>query len=491
MQTLLSYLIFALLIGVGRPANVLELNDKFLDIYKRDHSRSWLIKFYAPWCAHCRQIGKILLVFLSLATVFQIYSLIYSLIEILPTIFKEQTYNELGDLVKQVGIPNMMVGKIDCTKYTSMASHFGVRGFPTIMYIDAQKKVEFVGDRNKDEMLEFVKRLSGPPIRQLGACEDVERVKKQHNVFFIEFSDRPSLNYSESAEQFHSTDWFYHLDKECANFGFNSIYCVKPSLRNSAVLNRFNPEALQLNDWIRLERFPKFMRIGISNMHYLLNTKKILAIALLAESKIGRFASKQDREYYEHLEQLANSYPHQDRFVFGWTNQLDMMNSIAIQTIEPIPNYIFINSSTMNFYLYDGQNENQLESQLTKILDGFVTDLPILQVQGGNTYLNRFKRLGYDGFAAVSMMFESNPILTCILFGLPITFFSVIVYCSCCSDMLDGKDFDDEEEPDEEAEENSEENYNELEEDEELNEEEMIDYESREEDESTGHLKSE
>lgn len=384
-----------------------------------------------------------------------------------------------------------MVGKIDCTKYTSMASHFGVRGFPTIMYIDAQRRVEFVGDRNKDEMLEFVKRLSGPSIRQLGACEDLERVKKQHGVFFVELSDKPSLNYSESAEQFHSTDWFYHLDKKCVNFAFNSIYCVKTSLRNSAVLKRYNPEALQLNDWIRLERFPKFMRIGMSNLHYLLNTNKILAIALVEESKAGRFGSKQEREYYEHLEQLANSYPHQDQFVFGWTNQLDMINSIAIQTIDPIPNYIFINSSTMSFYLYDGQNEDKLEDQLTRILDAFVVGQPILAVQGGNSYLDRFKRLGYDGFVAVSLMFESNPILTVVLFGLPITFFSIIIYCSCCSDMLDGKDFDDEEELDEEADENSE-NYNELE-DEEMNEEELNDeeYESREEDQSKGHLKSE
>lgn len=381
-----------------------------------------------------------------------------------------------------------------------MASHFGVRGFPTIMYIDAQRKVEFVGDRNKDEMLEFVKRLSGPSVRELGACEDLERVKKQHGVFFIEFSTEPSMNYSESAEQFHSTDWFYHLDKECAGFAFNSIYCVKTSLRNSAVLKSYNEDALLLNDWIRLERFPKFMRIGMSNVHYLLNTNKLLAIALVQESKSGRFSNNKEREYYEHLEQLANSYPHQDQFVFGWTNQLDMVNSMAIQTIDPIPNYIFINSSTMSFYLYDGQNEENLGEQLTAILDAFVAGQPILALQGGNGYLDRIKRLGYDGYVAVSMMFDSNPILTVILFGLPITFFAIIVYCSCCSDMLDGKEFDDEEEPDEEADEDSEKYELEDEEvnDEEVNDEEVNDeeelndeeFDSRE-DQSTGHLKSE
>ena len=388
-----------------------------------------------------------------------------------------------------------MVGKIDCTKYTSVATHFGVRGFPTIMYIDAQRKVEFVGDRNKDEMFEFVKRLSSPSIRELKSCDDLEKVKRLHNVFFISFSNQPTQNYSESAIAFQATDWFFHLNVQCTNFEFNSIYCIKTSLRNNVISKRYDQTKLLLNDWIRLERYPKFMRIGLSNIHYLLNSNKIIAIALINESKVGRFKTKKEREYYEILEQLANSYKQNDQFIFGWTNQLDMINSIVIQTIEPIPNFVFINSTTMNYYLYDGENEKQLESQLIQILDSLLSDQPILSVHGGNSYLNRFKRIGYDGFIAVSLMFESNPILTVILFGLPITFFSIIIYCSCCSDILDGKDdFHELSEEDEDADEEDGEYLNE-EANEKANEqvnEEIEEYEGYEskEDNKTDHLKS-
>lgn len=41
--------------GIG---HVKELSDKFLDIYKMDVGKGWLVKFYAPWCHHCRQMGK-------------------------------------------------------------------------------------------------------------------------------------------------------------------------------------------------------------------------------------------------------------------------------------------------------------------------------------------------------------------------------------------------------------------------------------------------
>lgn len=364
-----------------------------------------------------------------------------------------------------------------------MASHFGVRGFPTIMYIDSERNIEFLGDRNKDEMLEFVKRLSGPSIRKLSGCDDLEKVKRQHGVFFINFADEPTSNYSAIADQFHSTDWFYFLDKQCPNYEFNSIYCVKTSLRNSAILKQFDSSTQSLADWIRLERFPKFIRIGLTNLHYLMSTDKLLAIVLIKESKVGRFTTNKEREYYEILEQQANAYPHNDQFIFGWTNQLDMINSIAIRTIDPIPTYIFINASTMNYYLYEDDANDKLnnEQQLIKVLDSFVNKEPILIVQGGNDHWSKLKRLGYDGFSTVSLMFESNPILTVILFGLPITFFSIIIYCSCCSDMLDGDGKMDFDEEDEEFS-GGEENY-ELNENNEINDNESIDEEEVDEEE--------
>lgn len=59
---------------------------------------------------------------------------------------------------EEVGV---YVGRIDCTRFTNVASHFSVRGFPTLLFVTRDKVVEYHGDRTKEELIDFAKRLKG------------------------------------------------------------------------------------------------------------------------------------------------------------------------------------------------------------------------------------------------------------------------------------------------------------------------------------------
>ena len=119
------YLPFA---RVSNASRVLELGDKFLDVYKQDHNRMWLVKFYAPWCHYCKQM--------------------------------EKAYAKVAQILYNDNVP-VHVGRLDCTRFANVAGHFSVKGFPTILFITSRKSVEFLGDRNTLEIVDFAKRLAG------------------------------------------------------------------------------------------------------------------------------------------------------------------------------------------------------------------------------------------------------------------------------------------------------------------------------------------
>ncbi len=77
-------------------SKVLELSDRFLPMRKEG---MWLIKFYAPWCGHCKKL--------------------------------EPVFKHVGQSLAHE--PALRVGRIDCTRFASAAAEFGIRGYPTIM----------------------------------------------------------------------------------------------------------------------------------------------------------------------------------------------------------------------------------------------------------------------------------------------------------------------------------------------------------------------
>ena len=62
-------------------------------------------------------------------------------------------------------------------------------------------------------------------------------------------------------------------------------------------------------------------------------------------------------------------------------------------------------------------------------------------------------RIAFDAQSSVRSMYKGNPVLTLLLFGLPLSFLSIIIYTSCCSDILDVKEEENEEEEEDEEEE--------------------------------------
>jgi thioredoxin domain-containing protein 10 len=387
---------------------VFELSDKFLELYKKD-PKSWLIKFYAPWCHHCKQLEP---VYMQVA---------------------QRLHNE------EVGVH---VARVDCTRFVSMATHFSVKGFPTLLFVRGSKQVEYHGDRSKEEIVDFAKRLNGPSIRPINHCYDLDILLDSHRVYFLFVGPEIHPNYTSVADDFHSTNWFYHIPTHCENFTNNGIHVVKASLNGKIVTKYENGSDVLLNEWVKFQRFPQFVKVTTGNFNMLLNSRKLLVLALVEEHhSVGKLASGKHEEFRDLLEAVSHTYDDGNRFIFGWCSHLDMINSVAMKTIEPLPQLIAINSSSLQYHLLE---DKLLPQNVIKVLDDLRTES--LPLRGGDTFYHRIQRLWFDSFSALGNMYRGNPVLTLLLFGLPLAFFSIIVYTSCCSELLDAREDDEEEE---------------------------------------------
>ena len=89
------------------------------------------IKFFAPWCGHCKRLAP--------------------------------TWDELA--AKFTDVKNVKIAKIDCTsndnKNKDLCNDQGVNGFPTLnIYKDGKKVTEYSGSRKVEDLEAFVKKHS-------------------------------------------------------------------------------------------------------------------------------------------------------------------------------------------------------------------------------------------------------------------------------------------------------------------------------------------
>ncbi|KAK6053756.1 protein disulfide-isomerase domain protein [Cooperia oncophora] len=135
------YTIFSLavlpccLLAASSLTVVIDLNEKFLDV---SNEGFWIVKFYAPWCAHCKRL--------------------------LPV------WEHLGHAVNDKNLP-VRVAKMDCTRFTSACNSLSISGYPTILFFrHSGRRIEYYGERSKEALFNFVVKSSAPVIEKISAA---------------------------------------------------------------------------------------------------------------------------------------------------------------------------------------------------------------------------------------------------------------------------------------------------------------------------------
>ncbi|CAK0755263.1 hypothetical protein CVIRNUC_002361 [Coccomyxa viridis] len=83
------------------------------------------IKFYAPWCGHCKKLAP--------------------------------TWSELADELKYN--KNVSIGQVDCTQAQNLCKKLEITGYPTLKsFYSGEAQAQFRGGRSLDALKEYVER---------------------------------------------------------------------------------------------------------------------------------------------------------------------------------------------------------------------------------------------------------------------------------------------------------------------------------------------
>jgi len=122
-------------------STVIDLTADNFDEHLSDPANGlWFLKFYAPWCGHCKQLA--------------------------PTLDKVAPYLS----------GKMAFGKVDCTQHKKLCGRFDVRGYPTLQIFRDGDYFLYPAKRDADSIIDFGERMARHALVAVGTHDEALRV---------------------------------------------------------------------------------------------------------------------------------------------------------------------------------------------------------------------------------------------------------------------------------------------------------------------------
>lgn len=175
-----------------------------------------MVEFYAPWCGHCKTLA--------------------------PEYAKAaKTLDKEGSEIK--------LAKVDATEAKGLASKFEIKGFPTLKFFRSGAPGAYEGGRTADDIVQWVKKRTGPITTPVTSVEDLENLKEANDVFAIGvFADEGSAGakaYSGAAANYDHVTFAMTTDaavKKELGIEKDTVIVIKSfdDLRNDMVVQSFH-----------------------------------------------------------------------------------------------------------------------------------------------------------------------------------------------------------------------------------------------------------
>jgi protein disulfide isomerase len=163
----MHFLSFALCLFVGTICasvpvedGIFVLSDETFPTFVAENDFTF-VEFYAPWCGHCKQLAPV--------------------------------FTEVAKILKE-NDANVVLAKVDCTQQKQICSD--VQGYPTLKLFSKTGKIaDYDGDRNKESLVAYLNKKTGPPSTRLSTAEELASFLEGPRQKVVAYIDESSVDY--------------------------------------------------------------------------------------------------------------------------------------------------------------------------------------------------------------------------------------------------------------------------------------------------------
>ncbi|KAI8364940.1 hypothetical protein BD560DRAFT_354777 [Blakeslea trispora] len=234
----------------------------------------WFIKFYAPWCGHCKNLQPVWI-----------------------------------DMARRLK-GKVNVAEVNCEDNRAICQDYKVTGLPTLSYYVHGASLKYNGPRELEKLVDYAIKMSGSPVHKVENETKLKELLKESDVSLVYVTgqqDDGDLHVLEkAAPQFMETVPFYTTSdpKVASHFG------LKTSQLPAAIIVKDNDHIVydgdisQIANWVHQERHPLLTRIMPHNSNSILKGQDLVVLGI---------TQSHDAPYEDKMRNLARKFKEQKK----------------------------------------------------------------------------------------------------------------------------------------------------------------------------------
>eukprot|EP00178_Gracilaria_changii_P014326 TRINITY_DN40439_c0_g1_i1.p1 TRINITY_DN40439_c0_g1~~TRINITY_DN40439_c0_g1_i1.p1 ORF type:complete len:490 (+),score=109.26 TRINITY_DN40439_c0_g1_i1:3069-4538(+) len=301
-----------------------------------------LVKFYAPWCGHCKKMAPD---------------------------FKEAA-TELKGKAQLVDL--------DSTEEKELSQKYGIRGFPTLKLFSKGELIsDYKGGRTKEDIVKYIERAMLPSIIECADANALSTFVSENKGKALFVSVKPAKLESEFKKASMS---IRDIMPDSVAFASVSDPALLKELAgkevdaDSVVLVReddttsvYTGDAEEFESWVKVAAVPKFGELSRETAAMYTELKKPVFI-------LFQDPDKKDKDINDAVTEIAGTYREEGSILFVWINFVELKSfaeHLGVAEKEPaIAVYEF--DSDMKYIFDEEYSKEALNTWVSKVVKGDV-----------------------------------------------------------------------------------------------------------------------